>query len=404
MADSPDYDFQGTLSREVLENYLNRSITMADLSRSPQLGEDLRMLANTGAKFIGRAALLWHPVAGEDADGHFRGAAEMVAAFRERGGDAVFQGAIFECVFESEVTATPVPAWVFEEFGLPVETRNFNYPAMCYDENCARQMDVNWAPHPGNNYLRGRWSTGSKTEGSVPDMSKPETQMWFYYRARRYIDAGLEALHLGQIHMMDHNDLDYAHWWSLLERIRAYGRAKARRGRVMIDAHTHGVALADGRLLFDFHSYPMHIREIPDRPQHGELETGFRHAIYGQSLGGTAPDGWTCAHLPCLVEFDNWGPSGRRDQVGLGPNWVWGYNEIDWFANQPEDYRNAFLRYAWKRVPELDPDCHLQMPGRRALAVDTLGDRRMYYANMQSEMSPTGFNQEETIKAIWAGA
>jgi hypothetical protein len=51
--------FDGKISREVLENYLARSINMNGLADSDQLDEDLRMLKNTGAKYIGRAALVW---------------------------------------------------------------------------------------------------------------------------------------------------------------------------------------------------------------------------------------------------------------------------------------------------------------------------------------------------------
>ncbi|MCX6621258.1 MAG: hypothetical protein NTY38_09285 [Acidobacteria bacterium] len=56
----PDYRFKGKISRQVWENYLSRSITMAELYRSPgNLDDDLRMLRNTGAKLIGRAIYLW---------------------------------------------------------------------------------------------------------------------------------------------------------------------------------------------------------------------------------------------------------------------------------------------------------------------------------------------------------
>ena len=55
-----DYRFNGKISREVLENYLSRSITMAELSRSPgNLDDDLRMLSNIGAKYVGRSIYLW---------------------------------------------------------------------------------------------------------------------------------------------------------------------------------------------------------------------------------------------------------------------------------------------------------------------------------------------------------
>src|ERR1700756_3801644 len=55
-----DYSFDGKISREVLERYLARSITMAELYRSPgNQADDIRMLRNIGAKFAGRTIYLW---------------------------------------------------------------------------------------------------------------------------------------------------------------------------------------------------------------------------------------------------------------------------------------------------------------------------------------------------------
>ena len=51
-----DYQFDGAISREVLENYLSRSISMEGLLNGRgDLDDNIRMLKETGAKFIGRA-------------------------------------------------------------------------------------------------------------------------------------------------------------------------------------------------------------------------------------------------------------------------------------------------------------------------------------------------------------
>ena len=391
-----NYTFDGTIPRPVLNNYLARSITMMGLLRSPQREEDLRMLSNIGAKYVGRAAYIWGEQDEEEA--HFTAAAETVAAYRALDADTIFQACVFEVVFDRTVGRVPVPAWVFEEFALPVESRNFRYEAMLYDPTtCVQCEPVKWQPHAGNCWMRDYFGQGA----SVPDMSQVEAQMWFYYRARRYIDAGYEALHLGQVHLMNNNDPGSQHWWNLLCRIRSYGAVQTRRHMVLIDAHTHGIRLDDGRLLFDFHSYPQHIKDVVDQPGHGVLEIGFRHAIYGKSLGGITPSGWSCEHLPFLVEFDNWGSSGKAGQHLGTPNWVWGCDEICWFARQPEAYRNEYLRYAHQRVRELDPNGFLQMPGSRKL-VDPTDGKRTYHANTRSPACPDGFSQEETIKELWA--
>src|SRR4051812_3966006 len=55
-----DYRFDGSISRAVLENYLSRSITMEGLLNGRgDLGDNARMLKETGAKFVGRALCLW---------------------------------------------------------------------------------------------------------------------------------------------------------------------------------------------------------------------------------------------------------------------------------------------------------------------------------------------------------
>ena len=390
-----NYTFDGVISRPVLENYLARAITMLGLSESTQRGEDFRMLLNIGAKYIGRAAYIWSVNADEES--HFNDAAQTVAAYRRLDADAIFQACIFEVVCDNIVSRIPIPAWVFEEFGLPVEGRAFRYEAMLYDPACTNTKPLSWWPNAANHWMRDYFGQGE----SVPDMSTLETQMWFFYRARRYIDAGFEALHLGQVHLMSYNDPDARYWWSLLARIRRYGAVHARRHLVLLDAHTHGIRLDEGRLLFDLHSHPLIIKDVVTKPEQGVLEEGFRQAIFGRSMGGITPSGWSCDHLPYIVEFDNFGSSGKPGQHVEESPWVWGSDEICWFARQPEACRNDFLRYAHPRIRELDPSGLLQMPGSRCLA-DPADGQDTYHANTRSPSCPAGFNQEQTIKDLWA--
>ena len=54
-----DYNFDGKISRNVLENYLSRSITMMDLlSGVGDVDDNIRMLKDMGAKFAGRSLCL----------------------------------------------------------------------------------------------------------------------------------------------------------------------------------------------------------------------------------------------------------------------------------------------------------------------------------------------------------
>lgn len=382
------YDFDGPISRRVLENYLSRSITMVELYRSPgNFEDDLRMLKNIGAKFVGRAIYLWGGEA-RIADPKFlEQGRQMVRRIHAIDPDIVVQAAVFEIVTE-EVGQVPVPAWVFEEFGRKPEPRNFDYSKMLFPSG----LMVN------------HWRRGQ----SVPDICQEETKMWFLFLSASYIDIGVEAIHVGQLDLMGRSDPEYRHWADLLGRIRAYAAKKARRHWILLDAHVpKGGPILDGKLLLDFHSFPLRPKEVPDSPQKAVLEVGYTDAIYGRSRGGITPSGWSCEHLPYLVEFDNFGGTRAPGQASQakGPSiFVWGYDEITWFAHQPEEYRNEWLRYAWKWVREHDPSGFLQMPGGRMLTNGPAGPDgpiRWYFANRKSPTFPNGFSQEETIKAIW---
>jgi hypothetical protein len=375
-----DYKFDGSISRPVLENYLSRSITMLDLlTGQGNLEDNIRMLKSTGAKFAGRTIYLW---------GHESQLPKRLAAARQHAPqvhaadpEMILQACVFEIVSQ-EVERLPVPAWAFEVFGLSPEERNFRYNAMLYPSG------------RGHNH----WRPGS----SIPDISRPETKLWFYFLAVSYIDVGCEAIHFGQAEIMDGNDPEHRHWWELLQKVREHARGHARRHWVLCDAHVPSGGMRYGdRLLFDFHSFPLRIVEVPDRPQEGVLRMGAFDSIYGRSMGGVAPSGWRCEHLPYLVELDNWGVSNRPGQPHVGGCWVWGYDEISWFAHQDEQYRNRWLRYAWDWVREHDPNGYFQMPGSRILHAPVDG-HGWYYANSRNEAVPQGFRQEETIKAIWS--
>jgi hypothetical protein len=379
-AQARDFEFDGAISRPVLENYLSRSITMLDLlTGHGDLDDNIRMLKNAGAKFAGRTIYLW----GSESRLPKRLAAARQNAPKVHTADPemILQACVFEIV-SKDVEKLSVPAWVFEAFGEPPQERNFRYEAMLYPRG------------RGHNH----WRPGS----SIPDISQTETKLWFYFLAVSYIDVGCEAIHFGQAEIMDGNDPEHRHWWELLEKVREHAARHARRHTVICDAHVPSGGMRYGdRLLFDFHSFPLRIVEVPDRPKQGVLKMSAFDSIYGRSIGGVAPSGWRCEHLPYLVEIDNWGVSGQPGKPHAGSCWVWGYDEISWFAHQDEAYRNQWLRYAWDWVREHDHNGFLQMPGSRILHAPVDG-HGWYYANTRSVAVPRGFNQEETIKAIWS--
>jgi hypothetical protein len=375
-----DYRFDRTISREVLENYLSRSISMEGLLNGRgDLDDNIRMLKDTGAKFIGRSLCLW----GGEANllRNLERAREQLPRVHAADPDMILQACIFEIV-TTQVDQVPVPGWAFAALGQPAEERNFRYEAMLYPDG--RRRD-HWRP-----------------DHSVPDVSRPETQLWFYFLAASYIDLGIEAIHFGQTELMHGNDRDLSHYSRVLGLIRSHASDHARRHMVLCDSHVpSGGLVREGRLLMDFHSFPLRIMETPDRPQEAILKAGFSDGLYGRSKGGLTPSGWSCEHLPYLVEIDNWGASRRPGQPGQGGIWVWGYDEITWFAHQSREYRADWLRYARDWVRRTDPNGHLQMPGSRTLR-SPLDGKRWYYANRPGPAIPEGLGDEAAIRSIWA--
>lgn len=146
--------------------------------------------------------------------------------------------------------------------------------------------------------------------------------------------------------------------------IRAYARIHGRRHKILLDAHTHGVNIR-GKLLFDYHAMPftrMPLLEVP-----------------GEELA------W-------------------RD-------W-WGYDQIAWFANQPEGSRKHFLEYTYKWTEINNPNAYFELPFRRMIHNAEVSMKRgdngemdaqdFYHINTKSAACPMGFDQEETAKRLWA--
>ena len=219
--EAPDFQFDGGISRPVLENYLSRSISYTELlhddlaasrnKRGVDPKDNLRFILGTKAKLIGRALMLWGR---ESSLPEFLSNAKSFAAtLHQADPDILLQAAAFEIVTQ-DVGSIPVPEEVLKEFSQPVEARNFRYEEMLY-------ADGKFVKHWGGN-------------ASVPDMSRVETRMWFYFLVSRYIDTGIEAIHFGQVGLMDKNDPGHAGWIDLLGRVRAY--AKVTRGGTSFSA------------------------------------------------------------------------------------------------------------------------------------------------------------------------
>ena len=190
---------------------------------------------------------------------------------------------------------------------------------------------------------------------------------------------------------MDDRDMSHIHWRDMMARIRSYAKSNARRNLILCDAHVpSGGIVHNGKLMFDLHSFPSRPKSLKGQPHKAILEKGFSDSIYGRSAGGTTPSGWACESLPYIVEIDNFGNSDHAGKFSESDKiHVWGWDEINWFINQSESYRNKWLEYAYNWVRVNDSNGFFQLPLRRF---------QHYSASMTP---PKGKRQEDTIKKIW---
>lgn len=358
--------FDGSMPREVLEYYLSHAATAQWIYASKTLDDDIRVIKKAGLKFLGRASGIWK---GEEPDEiHFemsRAAAEKIHAADP---EIILQACIFEIVYREDVEPVKVPEYVFRDFGLEPEDRHFDFDAcLCPPGTC--------------------------TWHNMPDISALEAQMWFYYRGTRYIDCGYEAFHMGQIHLYTGRDRAYKGIGRVIEMLREYGRTHARRHKVIFDAHSHSLVV-NGRSLLDYNAMPLTRYPITGMP--GEKLLLVRE---GKSGGGISPEGVYEKALPFLYEYDNWGGKDHWAHENLSYEeraWAqwWGYDQITWFAEQPEEERNKFLEYTFKWTAVNNPDAYFAFPLRRPIGND------YYQLNDRSDACPNGFSQEDTVARL----
>lgn len=398
-------DTLAPVSEALVRHHLERSLSVQELASTATTTAQRTALfdwaGTAGLRLAGRVGGWWaSPPTEKEAETIFNRLRSNCQQLHARVPDAVVQGCLFEVILPTVDNFT-IPNRMRATFGedtLRVPSRHFRFADMMYP-----------AYFDSANANHYRWD--QRLPGAapgVPDLSRVETQLWFYYCAARQIDAGCEALHFGQIRLMDDRDPGHRAIWSLMQRIRRYARTR-NRGFVLCDAHTHGeyydphpdTPLPDSvrQLLFDFHSTPLRPEECDTTrgsSQAAYLTLSWRDpeggGIYRVSRGGRAPGGWLCRHLPAQAEFDN-GLDGVHDKPNQWPL-VWGRDEISWYANQPSAYRSKWLIYANARVRQLDPDTYFQPAGARWVELPSY-PHNQYWA--------TEGGQAETIRAIWAG-
>ena len=388
-----NYNFDGSITVEVLNNYLDRALTHMmfatkdDIFCKERLTSGIRAIKNTGAKYIQRAIAQWAPTIEQEIayKEEFKKGIEAVHAFDPQ---VIFEGCIFENVTE-KLNNIPIPAHVFEDFGLPVEERNFNLDKMLFNYDL----------------YRNQWGQGCH----VPDITKQETRLFFYHRACRMIDIGVEALHLGQTGLIGKFDTANRWWSETINRIRAYALKNARRHYVIINSHwsKHNFVGDHGRMLQDFNAYPCRIRAIAgqedhapteENPQYCDLPIGYQCSTYKADKMGITPSGEFTEHYPYLVEFDNWGVKKHILNKCIDQ---WGYDEISWYMNQPKWYRHQFYKDSVELIDSYHENGHFAAAGSRCGYSLELDKTTYYFIDMKKD-NEYGYDDEDFIRDFWA--
>ena len=124
-----DFGFDGSMPRAVLERYLDRSISFTELlhddlnqprnRRGVDPRDNVRFLTSAGAKFVGRALMVW----GRERElmAFLAAARPFAAALHEADPEMILQAAAFEIVTAGvEAVAVPEPVHRRRDRGHPL--------------------------------------------------------------------------------------------------------------------------------------------------------------------------------------------------------------------------------------------------------------------------------------------
>ena len=392
-----NFSFNGSISEEVLNNYLSRSLQLKMFGKDLSLADEyVRFIVSTGAKFVARSYLPWTSN-GEEYEyvGKFK---SVIDKAHELDPDIIFEASIYETVAK-EVNEILIPKEVLEAFGQTVETRYFNYDHMIFQDGT----------------FVNQWGT----DVSVPDITQLETQMWIYHRATMFIDLGFESLTMAQVQLVGWNDKDWKCYKKVLDMIREYAKAHARRGYVLINGTRSETTMTrqdyittDGQLLFDFHNMPVPCSVPEGSTSHVATEDSPQlvnvYDLYSSiPLGGITPSGWTTDNLPYMVALDN---CVQYDEKWLNnpksPGLLWGWDQVAWYCNQPSWYRQKWSGYAFNFFKNVEKSSHFCILGNNGTYAKYIAETGQISWKSQLLPSSTAFyaggdNDEFGIRQIW---
>ncbi|MBL7718856.1 MAG: hypothetical protein JNL72_08475 [Flavipsychrobacter sp.] len=356
----------------------------------------------------------------------------------------VLQAMCFEIIDQSTLNGVGfIPSWVFSAFNLPYVQRRFDVHSMRWDDAYSN-TDHHW--------YENFYTEPFILKAFVPNIRKLETQMWFYYLGRTYIDMGCESLNFCRVEMMNgepggqggpyYPDYDTnPYWWNIVfNKLRAYADTKPTNSVIptenirflLITGWTNGMVDGNDNLAFDFHSGPIRPKQNGlDLNINGggcsivAIDSGLCKNVFNLSKGGRTPSGWWCAHAPAHIgldntteEYDIW--AGTQSSNCMTP---YHWDELSWYAMQKKSYRDNWLVYAYNKTKCLNKDASFffsilgntviaQNYHRRYIAinptslfppVNTINNIPNGIPNRQTVQQFASWGQQSIIKQIFAG-
>ena len=436
-----------------------------------QLGQDLQMIQNIKPKMITSVVAYFGLVAGTDFNmidwSCASGRLIMEWVWGHVDNEIIFRGAIPEGI-DNTCNNIEIPDWILVEYGFvpippivgPGGTPGGTCTAYHIDNlgNPTNKFDVNLMVYtsvpPGAPSSVVSYPPLPLTPD--PTVYYIDTQMWIYYCATKFMDAGMEGIELSDIFQIQYNDRlnGYAATWDVVQRIRAYGRrpGKMRRGLVLVSATTNALYYNDPtdprpdwgkKLILDYQRnkipfwqdplkscmdggnnplvgplfgsayypafYPSIIRNAVDMPIND-------HLLYNKT-GGLHPQGWLCVDVPKYVDYDLAGTAtDARCGYSNPGDWAdypnYGYSESGWFALQDTEHRNRIFSYSQYKVKCINTYAHVLFTGSQNIATSVnfspILQTCRYRANRFLDSSQTEnldlvgpYGQEDTIAALY---
>jgi hypothetical protein len=392
---SPDLRFsaQSDLTSDLVDRYLCRAISHFLPWSNPLRSRDF--LQDTGTKYIHWSHLLW----GQPPPDWKTLCAETDAVHgSDWGSDVVYEAGVMEAIYRSQIDGAAIPDWLFqcmEDLGIN-KTRKPgpNGPHFFSYENMFDRGAERW---PKDNI--GRWSRDKdgKDQGSVPDLTMVETQLWFAYLITEYIDAGFEGIFFGQYDLVGSRDTGSECLWELTQFTKRLAAERGYRHAVFLSTHHYCVAYKgqlspDSPTIFTHMTWPS--RMFYSSKHEFGMETGLNATVDGQHR--------TAAELnmvikkppfdlPVLIEIDNYGPSAPGSPLACNSE---GDDEITAYKKKPHSARVGFLKYYCREFQTYTNK--RGKSGRVHLAPS--GERMGYMPYREQD------GEEETIKELFTQA